>query len=127
MGDRIIPNAKYLLSVRAKLKSATASSDNLKLTLKIEDDAPDGLAHWRGISTTIYSERWTLLEGYVEVDVTGTLNKVKLFAEGPAIGVDFWVDDFSAVFVEMLEVTTTGPSGGPTNVPTRVSSIVFLH
>jgi len=113
--SRILPNSKYYISCWAKLKNA--ASDNLQLKLKYEDDAGP---HWKGISTTINNNVWTHLEGYITVEVNGTVTVAKLFAEGPDQGVEFWVDDVSAVF---MNAVTTSPSSAPKPSPTKVSYI----
>ena len=95
MSGRFQANATYRISCYAKLKGDVVS-DNLSLTLKIVDD--DG-NHWKGVSTTINNNGWTLCGGDLTVDVIGTLSAVFLYAEGPGIGVEYWVDDFSVVLV----------------------------
>ena len=69
-----------------------AGSATLKLTMRIEDD--NGY-HWRAISGSINQVGWSFVEGLIFVDVTGTLIGVQFYAEGPAVGVEFWADDFS--------------------------------
>jgi len=119
--SRILPNSKYHISCWAKLKNAASGS--LKLKLKYEDDAG---THWKGISTTINNNVWTHLEGYITVEVNGTVTAAKLFAAGPAADVEFWVDDVSAVF---MNAVTTSPSSAPTPSPTKVSYVhgTFLN
>jgi hypothetical protein len=95
MIGRLDANRTYRVSCWAKLKNA--ASGNLRLTLRIEDD--DG-PHWRGIgSTTINNSGWTFLDGDIFVDVVGTMTAIYLYAEGLAIGVEYWIDDVSAVLV----------------------------
>lgn len=96
-GEDVLPNARYLITCWARLKNA--ANDNFKVTIKTEDD--DG-PKWRGVSTTINSGGWTLLEGHITTEVAGQMTSAKLSAEGPAPGVEFWVDDVSLVFQEFV-------------------------
>ena len=103
MFGRMSAGKTYLVSCWAKLKGA-ASSDNLKLTLRIDDDV--GGRKWRGVTRTINNQGWTLVQGEIAVSVTGTLTDISLYAEGPAIGVEYYVDDVS--------VTEVVPTAEPT-------------
>eukprot|EP00984_Skeletonema_dohrnii_P033014 scaffold28333_cov83-Skeletonema_dohrnii-CCMP3373.AAC.1 len=89
-------NKTYRISCWAKLKGTTGS-DTLKLTLRIDDDV-DG-RKWLGISNTINNQDWTLIQGDIAVNVAGTLTGIDLYAEGPAVGVEYYVDDVSAIEV----------------------------
>jgi hypothetical protein len=95
MWGRLFAGNTYRVSCWAKLKGTT-SSDRLKLTLEIVDD---GIPKWPGVATTINNIDWTLVEGDILVDVVGELTGISLFAEGPAAGVEYWVDDVSVVAV----------------------------
>ena len=121
---RIVPNSKYRISCWAKLKNA--ASDTLRLKVKYEDE--DG-PHFKGISTVIYNNVWTLLEGYITVDEIssggGTITAAKLFIVGPEAGVEFWVDDVSMEF--MNAVTSAPTPSPPTPSPTtKVSYYVCI-
>eukprot|EP00986_Skeletonema_menzelii_P004199 scaffold1415_cov152-Skeletonema_menzelii.AAC.11 len=96
MRGRMSGNKTYRISCWAKLKGAT-SSDNLKLTLRIDDDV--GGRQWKGVSSTINNQDWTLVQGDIAVNVDGTLTDIRLYAEGPAVNVEFYVDDVSAIEV----------------------------
>jgi hypothetical protein len=96
MRGRMFGNKTYRISCWAKLKGTT-SSDNLKLTLRIDDDV--GERKWKGVTNTINNQDWTLVQGDIVVDVAGTLTDIRLYAEGPAAGVEFYLDDVSAIEV----------------------------
>ena len=117
---RIVPNSKYRISCWAKLKNA--ASDTLRLKVKYEDE--DG-PHFKGISTVIYNNVWTLLEGYITVDDVsgggGTISAAKLFVAGPEAGVEFWVDDVS---MEFMNAVTSAPTPSPT---TKVSYNMYAY
>ena len=99
-GGRVVANAKYHVSCWAKLKNAP--TDTFKITTRVEDSAG---SDWRGITRTITDE-WTFIEGYLTVQgVTGSLNAVDMYLNGPDIGIEYWVDDVSVEFVEALTVS----------------------
>jgi len=94
MIGRLQANTRYRVSCWAKLKNS--GSATLRLSLRIEDDNGP---HWRNVSGNINNNSWKKVEGEIFVDVTGTLTNIYMYAEGPATGVEYWVDDFSAVLV----------------------------
>jgi len=89
-------NKTYRISCWAKLKGATSSA-TLKLTLRIDDDV--GGRKWLGVSNAVNNADWTLIEGNIAVNVAGTLTDINLYTEGPAAGVEYYVDDVSAIEV----------------------------
>jgi len=95
MNGRLEANKTYSLSCWAKLKGNVADKI-FRLSLRINDDNGP---HYRQVSNTINNNSWTLVKGDITVDVTGTLAAVYMYAEGPEGGVEYWVDDFSAVLV----------------------------
>lgn len=97
MMGRLFPNTTYRISCWAKQKTVTSTTQKVKLTLRIEDNAG---TRWKGVSANVNSQNWTQIQGNILVDITGTaLTNIQLYAEGPDVGVDFWVDDVSAVAV----------------------------
>ena len=68
-----------------------ADSADVGMTLLVSDQAGD---HYSGINwTTAYADDWVELTGSVDVDWTGSLERVRLYFEGPAPGVDYLLDD----------------------------------
>ena len=107
-GGRVVANAKYHVSCWAKLKNA-ASSDTFKITMRVADNAGED---WRGITQTITDE-WTYVEGYLTVqNVVGSMNGVYMYLNGPAEGIEYWVDDVSVAFVEALTSSPSNVSSG---------------
>jgi len=94
MIGRLQADTRYHVSCWAKLRNA--GSATLMLSLRIDDDNGP---HWRSVSGNINNISWTKVEGEIFVGVTGTLTNIYMYAEGPATGVEYWVDDFSAVSV----------------------------
>ncbi len=104
MIGRMSANKTYRVSCWAKLKGTT-SSDTLKLTLRIDDDV--GGRKWLGVSSAVNNQDWTLIQGDIAVNVAGTLTDIKLYAEGPAPGVEYYVDDVSAIEVSPARSLTS--------------------
>lgn len=111
---RLQANATYHLSVWAKLKGTVEIAD-FYLTLWWVDD--DG-THDQKIPAAIKNNRWTFVEGHRTVDVNGTMSNAILYAEGPAAGLEFWVDDFSVVLVSETPSASPSTSLVPSVEPT---------
>lgn len=79
------------------MKLLGASSDGINLTVAKTDDG--GTSYNWVAATTGYDNQWTELKGYYAVDVNGTLADIVIYFEGPAAGVDYYLDD-----VEVEEV-----------------------
>lgn len=104
-GERVVANAKYRVSCWVKLKNSV--SDSFKITMRVEDDV--GL-DWRGITRSVTDE-WTLVEGFLTVqNVVGALNGVYMYLNGPAVGIEYWVDDITVEFVESLTISPSNVS-----------------
>ena len=119
---RLIPNAKYYLSVWVRLNNAPeggSSSQLVKLKVKFVDETGP---HWRGISSTLsgsdINNVWSKLEGFVTIQTVGEISVAKIFVDGPESGIDFYVDDFVMDFVEVVTVE-------PTSGPSKVSSCMM--
>jgi len=108
MRDRMFANKNYRILCWAKLKGTTTSSATLKLTLRMKDSL--GGTKWPGVSNTINNQDWTLVQGDIAVTVPGTLTDIDLYAEGPAAGVEFYVDDVSAIEVASGRALTSADS-----------------
>lgn len=71
----------------------SAASDYIKMTVEQADANGTqylGIAEGTGNNTG-----WTELSGTFTVNIEGTLSKFDLYFEGPAAGVNFWLDDVS--------------------------------
>jgi GH35 family endo-1,4-beta-xylanase len=79
------------------MKPAGVSSDNINLTVLKTDNS--GTSYTWVDWATGYDNQWTELKGYYTVDVNGTLTNIAIYFEGPAVGVNYYLDD-----VEVTEV-----------------------
>jgi hypothetical protein len=79
----------YRISFWIRLENA--QSDNIGLTVLQDDSAG---AVYSGLQwVTGYNDRWVQLSGTYTLNVTGTLNDLQIYVEGPQPGVNFYVDD----------------------------------
>lgn len=81
----------YRISAWVRLDNA--DSDGIGLTVYQEDAAGTIYPHphW----TTGYRDRWVQLSGAFTLSATGNVTGLAVYVEGPAPGVNFYVDDFS--------------------------------
>jgi predicted phosphodiesterase len=79
----------YQFSVWVKLDNA--EDGYVKLTIQQADEKG---THYTAISeANAYNDRWVQLSGTFTPDITGYLEGLNLYVEGPAAGVQFYVDD----------------------------------
>ena len=100
---KVKQGAKYQVSCYAKIKG-DVESDHIKVTFRITDNNEkrhylpgEHNGHEHGV---INNSTWTYFEGYATIDVPGEIASAMLYVEGPGGGVEYWVDDVSAVEVE---------------------------
>ncbi len=84
------PGSSYYVSAWVRL--ASGSSQPVKLTIQKVDGA--GTTYATVASGTATSTAWIQLTNAYTLTVSGTLTGLTLYIEGPAIGVDFYADDF---------------------------------
>ncbi|MBN1765732.1 MAG: carbohydrate binding domain-containing protein [Sedimentisphaerales bacterium] len=68
-----------------------AASDSVGLTVHQTDD--NGTSYHPVSWVTAQDDTWTYISGDFTLDVTGTLTSLFFYFEGPAAGVNFYVDD----------------------------------
>ena len=83
----------YACSAWARTESATAQV--LRLTFAQRDAA--GTRSITVASATVTNNAWTFLSGTFSLNVTGALDDIILYVEGPAAGVDLRVDNAAVV------------------------------
>lgn len=105
---RLLPDETYRISCFAKLKNASRA--DLKMTLKVVDGS--GTRYLQVCYEEINSSTWTECSGNITFGVTGILESLDLFAERPAAGIEYWVDDFSANSFSSETLTETEHGGG---------------
>jgi len=79
----------YLISGWMKLEGV--SSSNINVTVVKTDGS--GTSYTWVAWTTGYDNQWTKLDGSYTVNVTGTLTELAIYFEGPAAGVNYYLDD----------------------------------
>ena len=104
--EKVQKDATYRVSCYAKIKEG-AAKDKIKLTFRVQTNDDDGeKTFYLGpelediVQDDINDSDWSYYEGQVALNVTGTITGVQFYAEGPAEGVEYWVDEISAVKVE---------------------------
>lgn len=86
--------------VQGWVRLANASSDNVQLTIKQIDGA--GEVYTAIDAGTADDQGWFRLSGSYTVQITGTLTTLEMYFEGPAAGVEFYVDDARLEAVDWL-------------------------
>ncbi len=95
----------YTISGWMMLENASANGDTIKITLKKTDGS--GTNYIPISSTTGFNGEWTPLAGSYTLTVSGTLTSLVLYFEGPAAGVNYYLDDTAVV---LYEPPTPGPN-----------------
>jgi glucuronoarabinoxylan endo-1,4-beta-xylanase len=86
---KIKPGATYKMS--AWVKIANVPSDNVYMTVEKADEG--GNRYIRVGSAKGSNSEWVQISGDFKLDVTGKLFTLNVYLEGPASGVDLYVDD----------------------------------
>jgi GH35 family endo-1,4-beta-xylanase len=84
-----------------------AASANVNLTQKIVCDGQTSYS-WFVNPTTVTDGQWTELKGTLNVPNCSNLSEVQIFAEGPAAGVDMYVDDVNVYIPTVSNLLTDG-------------------
>lgn len=92
------PGRTYEIAAWIKLKNKM--HDAGRINIKRSDDRGDNYT-WVG-SETVNDEEWTLVGGLYELQISGALNVLELYTEGPGTGVEYYVDN-----VVVREVSAT--------------------
>jgi endo-1,4-beta-xylanase len=79
----------------AWVRAESSNSQVLQLTFEQRDGA--GTRYFSVDSATVTNNAWTFLSGTFTLSVTGTLEDVIIYIEGPAAGVDLRVDNVAVV------------------------------
>jgi endo-1,4-beta-xylanase len=89
ISDKVADGMTYECSAWLRLDNAT--SQPVAIIIKQVDD--EGTNYY-GIATgTAYNFQWVYLNGTFTLDVNGTLQNLSIFINGPAPGVNFYLDD----------------------------------
>jgi glucuronoarabinoxylan endo-1,4-beta-xylanase len=87
--DKMIPGETYTISAWMKLENS--STDQIVATVEQRDDRD--VRYIRVDQATGYDSQWTRLSGQFTLDVVGILTTLDVYFEGPASGVNFYLDD----------------------------------
>ena len=98
--DKMIPGETYSISAWIKLENSP--SDQIVVTFEQRDDRD--VRYIRVDQATGYDSQWTRLSGQFTLDVVGILTTLDVYFEGPAPGVNFYLDD-----VEVLGLAAEPP------------------
>ncbi|MFB0524364.1 MAG: carbohydrate binding domain-containing protein [Phycisphaerae bacterium] len=104
MLGKMEPGKTYRITGWVRLQNA--SEDRIGMTVNQTDSNGtqyNGI-HW----STGYNDRWIELQGTFTLNVTGSLTALNLYFEGPAPGVNFYLDDAEIVAVKPPEPNASG-------------------
>jgi O-glycosyl hydrolase len=87
----MVTGTTYQISGWVRL--VNAGSEPVRLTIKKTDGA--GTVYYNVGSVTAGNDQWSRISGIYPHKTSGTLTILYLYFEGPAVGVDFMVDDVS--------------------------------
>ncbi len=88
------------------VRTSTAANSTVKLSVQKKVDGTTTYSNVAS-STSVNNNGWTYLSGSFPLKVTGSLQELYVYFEGPAAGVDLYIDD-AAVMVPESVVSTTG-------------------
>ncbi len=95
---------KYRISGWVRLQNA--SDDSIGITVKQADS--NGTQYHSIIWSTGYNDQWIQLSGDFTPNITGNLSALDIYFEGPAVGVNFFLDDAEVSLIEPPEPYATG-------------------
>ena len=98
----------YTVSGYAKLRNGISESFGLTLYKR-----EDGQNNYQGVWGTMSNTEWTKIEGTLTVTMNGVVEVLRIYAEGPGAGVEFWLDDVKVVPYASDPPTTELPTSSP--------------
>jgi len=84
-----------------------AASANVNLTQKVTCDGQTTYS-WFVNPVTINDGQWVELKGTLNIPTCANLSEFQIFAEGPAVGVDMYVDDVNVSIPTVTNLLTDG-------------------
>ncbi|MDD5455207.1 MAG: carbohydrate binding domain-containing protein, partial [Candidatus Ratteibacteria bacterium] len=106
--------------VSAWVKIGNAESDNVYITAEQSDE--NGIKYIRIASGVASSSQWIQLSGTFKPEITGELFVMNIYAEGPASGVDIYVDEVN-VFGSLADLTPSPNAKGSVDTTIRYQII----
>lgn len=123
MLDKMMPGETYTISAWIRLENA--ASDSIIATFEQRDDR--GVKYIRVDASTGYANQWTRLSGQFTLNVVGALTALFVYFEGPALGVNFYLDDVEVVGERPPEVpgaSATAPYPAHKSIPEDANSAI---
>ncbi len=87
--DKVVSGKTYKISGWVRLDNAPSTS----VSLSVEQQDDGGTNYHNVANATVTDSNWVLLSGNFTLDVNGGLSVLDVYFEGPAPGVNFYVDD----------------------------------
>lgn len=125
MLDKMVPGETYTIAAWIRLENT--ASDSIIATFEQRDDR--GVTYIRVKASTGYSNQWIQLSGHFTLNVVGTLTALFVYFEGPAPGVNFYLDDVEVVGEKPPDVSgasATAPHPENKSIPEDANSAMPL-
>jgi glucuronoarabinoxylan endo-1,4-beta-xylanase len=122
---KLVEGKPYRISGWIRLDNAPSGP----VALSVEQQDDGGTNYHNVASATATNDAWVQLSGEFTLNVTGALSVLDVYFEGPAQGVDFYVDDVSVYgpeFVPPPPVPMTPEAKGQVDVGVRHQKIEGL-
>jgi hypothetical protein len=100
----------YKISVWIRLEN----SDSDAVTVSIEQTDDSGTNYKNVVSGTAGKTEWVQLKGEFTLEANGALKTLDVYIEGPAAGIDFYVDDFVVYGPEAAKSQPADPNAAKT-------------
>jgi hypothetical protein len=106
---KVLNGKTYKISAWVRLENADA--DTIKISIEQADDKDDKGAVYKNVATATASKtEWVELSGEFTFDAGKTLTTLDVYLEGPAQGVNFFVDDVVVSGPEATKVQQADPN-----------------
>jgi hypothetical protein len=115
MFGKMVAGKTYRISGWVRIGNAT--SDTITVSVEQQDDS--GTTYHNVASVTATDSNWVQLSGNFTLDVSGTISVLDVYFEGPAPGVDIYVDDAN---VYGPEVSAPKPSPAEPNATGKIDA-----
>jgi len=102
---KLTPGKTYIITAWLRLENAPSNGATIDATISKTDGS--GTSYYQVCSSTGFNNEWTPISGSYTLTVSGTLTGLLLYFEGPAAGINYYLDDVNAV---LYEPPTPGPN-----------------
>jgi|GEM_PF-1197926 len=129
---RLVAGTRYIVSVWVKM----ATDEATRPSLNIKSVIGGSTTYTTVASLPTDHTRWVKLSGVYQYDPAGTPGEVRVYVQGPAATLDFYVDDFEVEAFPQYVVTPSTPADfvrrsgaglvvGPADTPIRLRGVNF--